>query len=158
MERIAGHDSSMLSMGGSALQRKVRLKTTKQYRFATEKGGGARPASSMSYSQQIRQGSEGRTSQSSAGAKGMVTLSVTNQKPIQFKILSNGASASKGPQRDRSNNSSNPRQSEVILAGQPQISRQQLQRQLQQKQLGGGGRAAGQLECAKEVKQVYATI
>ena len=104
MERASGNDNSMAS-AQSNIQRKLRLKTSKQYKVITERSSAAkgvkRPASSMATSALLsqsavknvssRQGSEGRNNSAVNG--GVVNVSAITAVPTssQFKILQLGS-------------------------------------------------------------------
>ena len=102
VERVSGSagvaDTSMAS-AQSALQRKLRLKTSKQYKVITERGNSTagkikpRPASSLATTAGVknnqsssRQGSEGRSTNPTGG---VVNVSAISAVPTssQFKIL-----------------------------------------------------------------------
>jgi len=120
VERASGVDDNSSASAQSNLQRKLRLKTNKQYKFITDRasqGIKPRPASSIATnatafhtvnSNNNRQGSEGRQTQGS----GAMNLSTATAKPTtQFKILqfNSGSSVS----RDQSNGSINQRHQQL---------------------------------------------
>ena len=121
-----GGDSHSSASAASSLQRKLRLKTTKQYTLRTGGGGQnqlkQRPVSSMAptstsgMNQQARQKSNGSQDRSSQNGQNMVNVSTISAKPVstQFKILqfnaNNGQGGNKSfstnqPGRDRSSGS-----------------------------------------------------
>jgi hypothetical protein len=111
VDRVSGVDDISSASAQSNLQRKLRLKTNKQYKFITDRasqGIKPRPASSLAtnptafHTVNNRQGSEGRQTHGS----GAMNLSTATGKPTtQFKILqfNSGSSVS----RDQSNGSTN---------------------------------------------------